>query len=50
MRCDLALVTVDAYQAHIVGENLLVVATKITVYAIALVKAHRNGKLRASAL
>ena len=50
MRCDLALMTTGAYQAHILGENFLVIITTIAVYVVALVKARRSGNIRIIAL
>lgn len=42
--------TAGAYQTHILGENLLVIVTTITVHTIALAKAHYGGKMRTIAL
>ena len=44
MRCSLATVASGSYQAHILGENLLVIVTTITIYIIAIVKARHSGK------
>ena len=50
LRCDLAIITVGAYQTHILGESLFVIIATITVYAIAFVKARRSGNIWAITL